>query len=70
MTETPCATRRCAYGTDCTCDFYKDWVIYPQPKPCPLVRGTGFRSGYRCGHKTGFDLGYSAGLQAQLQEQS
>jgi len=27
--ETPCATGRCAYGTECTCQFYADWP--PEP---------------------------------------
>lgn len=28
--KTECTTGRCAYGTDCTCEFYADW---PQEKP-------------------------------------
>ncbi|EHB54781.1 hypothetical protein MycrhDRAFT_1975 [Mycolicibacterium rhodesiae JS60] len=59
--ENPCG--RCAYGTDCTCAYYADWIITP---PCPaprLIRGSGYRTGYRDGWKTGYTKGFHEARQ-------
>lgn len=46
-----CKTGRCAYGDNCTCDFYADW---PHGKPPRRPRGTRhpgrfFIEGHRAG---------------------
>lgn len=65
MEDTACT--RCAYGTECTCDYYKNWIICPPP-PCStpkLIRSGGYRTGYRDGWKNGYSKGFR---DAQLQE--
>lgn len=58
MTEIPCTTGRCAYGTDCTCAFYAHWVITPPPCIPRLIRGGGYKTGYGDGHKRGYAQGF------------
>ncbi|MEQ6320598.1 hypothetical protein [Mycobacterium canetti] len=50
--ETPCAARRCAYGTQCTCEHYRDWPIDP-PRIRPWLgrRAEAFRWGHRTGRR-------------------
>lgn len=63
MTEIPCTTGRCAYGTDCTCAFYAHWVITPPPCTPKLIRSGGYKTGYRDGHNNGYAKGYHDAMQ-------
>jgi hypothetical protein len=56
MTEQkPCS--RCAFGTECTCDFYREWVVCePSQRSVPeqlrLRRSESWRSPrLRCGRR-------------------
>jgi len=41
---------RCAYGTSCTCEFYRDWPRErPKIRPWLGVRAESFRFGHRMG---------------------
>lgn len=63
VTETPCTTGRCAYGTDCTCEFYATWISVPPCSTPRVIRGGGYKTGYRDGHKNGYAAGYHAAKQ-------
>lgn len=65
MIEKPCTTGRCAYGTDCTCEYYREWIITP---PCPTprrIRSGGYRTGYRDGWKLGYARGFHEARQQE-----
>ena len=42
----------------CSCDFYRDWLIYPPPHPSPIIRSGSYTKGYRDGHRVGYTLGH------------
>lgn len=66
--EKPCSTGRCAYGTDCTCEFYKGWIVTPPPCTPRLIRSGGYRTGYGDGHRNGYARGYADAQMARATE--
>jgi hypothetical protein len=57
----PCG--RCAYGTACTCEYYRDWISTPGCPPTRSIRTGGYRTGYRDGWKSGYAKGFHEARQ-------
>ena len=65
MSETTCASGRCAYGTNCNCACYADWIITPPCPPPKLIRSGGYRIGYRDGWKNAYARGFQDAMRQE-----